>query len=507
MFTADLLGERARITPDRTALVVVETGERLTYRELDLRARRAAALLRTRLAVPRGGRVALLAHNSLPFVELFFAAPKADVVFVPLSARATAHEIEGILRDCDPSVLFYESDFAGIVEGSRGALAPGARVVALGQPVDDGDLSWSTLLAEAGDASLPGERLDPERLHCLLYTSGTTGKPKGVMLPHRMIAFNAYSTAMNWGLREDEVAQVFTPMYHAGGLNVFMTPLFATGGTIILHRKFDAAEVLATAEKERCTVMFAVPTIYKALAEHQAFATTDLSTLRWVVSGGAPLPTYLIDIYRERGIVMRQGFGMTEVGVNCFTMTNEDAERKCGSVGTPMMYTEMRLSDTEGRDVPSGEVGELLIRGPHVSRGYWQNEPATRATFDSDGWIHTGDLARRDEDGFYYIAGRRKEMFISGGVNVYPAEIEGELVLHPSVSDAAVIGVDDPTWGEVGVAFVVAASGETIDPPALESYLALRIAKYKIPKRIIALDALPRTPYGKVVKDELRRLL
>lgn len=499
MFTADLLGERARLTPDRTALVVVATGERFTYRELDDRARRAAVTLR-RFGVGEGDRVAVLAHNSTELVDLFFAAPKAGIIFVPLSTRATAHELEGILRDCAPAALLYATEFESIVAEARGALPERAKVIALGD-------SWNGIVAAADSWSQAQRRLDPEALHCLLYTSGTTGKAKGVMIPHRMIAWNAYNTAMNWGLREDDVTQIFTPMYHAGGLTVFLTPIFAVGGTIVLHRRFDAAEVWATVEKERCTVMFAVPTIYKALAEFPGFPTCDLSSLRWVVSGGAPLPTYLIDIYRERGIVMRQGFGMTEVGVNCFTMANDDATRKRGSVGMPMMYTEMRLIDTEGRGAPDGDVGELLIRGPHVSRGYWQNEAATRATFDSEGWIHTGDLARRDEDGFFYIAGRRKEMFISGGVNVYPAEIEGQLVLHPSVSDAAVIGVDDPTWGEVGVAFVVAASGETIDPPALEAHLALRIAKYKIPKRIIAIDSLPRTPYGKVVKDELRKLL
>lgn len=499
MFTADLLGERARLTPDRTALVVVATGERFTYRELDERARRAAAALRD-LGAGEGDRVAVLAHNAVEVVDLFFAAPKAGVVFVPLSTRATAHELDGVLRDCAPAALLYATEFESVVSGARGALPEHAKVIALGD-------SWNGIVAAADSSSLVPCRLDPEALHCLLYTSGTTGKPKGVMIPHRMIAWNAYNTAMNWGLREDDVTQIFTPMYHAGGLTVFLTPIFAVGGTMVLHRRFDAAEVWATVEKERCTVMFGVPTIYKALAEFPGFASCDLSSLRWVVSGGAPLPTYLIDIYRERGIVMRQGFGMTEAGVNCFTMTSEDASRKRGSIGTPMMYTEARIVDANKKDLPLGEVGELVIRGPHVSKGYWQNDEATRAAWDAGGWFHTGDLARFDDDRYLYIAGRRKEMFISGGVNVYPAEIESELVLHPTVADAAVIGVSDVKWGEVGVAFVVATQGATVDAAALEQHLSTRLARYKVPKRFIVIDALPRTPYGKIVKDELRKML
>jgi fatty-acyl-CoA synthase len=229
------------------------------------------------------------------------------------------------------------------------------------------------------------------------------------------------------------------------------------------------------------------------------FATADLSHVRWLISGGAPLPQYLIAAYQQRGVVFKQGYGMTEVGVNCFTMTVDESFRKPGSIGRPMLFTEVRLVDADGQDVPAGEIGEMWIRGPHVSNGYWNNEEATRATYDEAGWLHTGDLARRDDEGFFTIAGRRKEMFISGGVNVYPAEIEAELVSHPGVSDAAVVAVPDETWGEVAVAFVVGSA----TAEELTSYLTLRIAKYKVPKRFVFMEALPRTPYGKVQKGML----
>jgi fatty-acyl-CoA synthase len=283
-------------------------------------------------------------------------------------------------------------------------------------------------------------------------------------------------------------------MYHAGGLAAFLIPIFCAGGTIVIHKSFDASVVWKTIERERCTVVLGVPTIWKLLMDAPEFATADLSHVRWFISGGAPLPQFVIDAYQKRGIVFKQGYGMTEVGVNCFTMTVADSFRKPGSIGRPMLFTEVELRDMDG------DVGEMYIRGPHVSTGYWNSDAATAEAYGADGWFRTGDLARRDEEGFFYIAGRRKEMFISGGVNVYPAEIEAELVAHPSVSDAAVVAVPDETWGEVAVAFVVG----TASADELTAWLTSRIARYKIPKRFVFLDALPRTPYGKVVKADLR---
>lgn len=478
MFDADLLTERARITPDRLAVVAVESGERLTYRELDERAERAAATLREVLAP--GERFGLLAFNCIEFLELFFGAGKAGVIVVPLSTRATSSELEHVVRDCSMSAIFYGDGFAQLA----GELQVASRF---------------HVAYRSGRSSAVARAVSDEATYCLLYTSGTTGKPKGVMIPRRQLYWNGYNTAMNWGLREDDVSPVFTPLYHAGGLAAFMIPIFCAGGTVVLHKGFDPAEVWRTFERERCTVALGVPTIWKLLMEAPEFAEADLSSVRWLISGGAPLPTYLIEAYRMRGIVLKQGYGMTEVGVNCFSMTTDDALRKQGSIGKPMMFTALRLVDPDGHEVAEGEIGEMWIRGPHVSSGYWNNEEATRATC-TDGWLHTGDLARRDEEGFVYIAGRRKEMFISGGVNVYPAEIESALVAHPAISDAAVVAMPDDTWGEVGVAFVVARD---LDASSVCDYLATKISKYKIPKKVIFLDALPRTPYGKVQKTLL----
>jgi len=372
-----------------------------------------------------------------------------------------------------------------------------------------GDQPTGSIATDSLDALLPAScgsvtRPAPEDTCCLLYTSGTTGKPKGVMVPHRMVSWNAYNTALCWQLREDDVSPIFTPLYHAGALGAFLTPIIAIGGTIVLHAGFDVTEIWETIVRERCTVVLGVPTIYKLLMEAPQFASADLSSVRWLISGGAPLPLYIIEAYQRRGVVFKQGYGMTEVGVNCFTMTVAESVRKKGSIGKPLMFTEARTVHEDGSDTAVGEVGELWLRGPHVSKGYWLNPDATAAALDRDGWFHTGDLARRDEDGFFSIAGRKKDMLISGGVNIYPAEIEGELLLHPAVQDAAVVAVPDETWGEVGAAFVVLRPGQHATDAELGAFLSTTLAKFKIPRRFIFIDALPRTPYGKVVKGDLR---
>ncbi|MEA2416471.1 MAG: fatty-acyl-CoA synthase [Thermoanaerobaculia bacterium] len=476
MFAGDLLAERARITPDRVALISVETGERLTYAQLNDRANGAAAMI-LGVRFQSGDRVGLLAQNSIDFIAFFFGALKADVIVVPLSTRATAHELSTIAADCGMKMLFYDGS------------APDLNGVALAKL----DIAPTT-------RPLPHRVIDPESIACLLYTSGTTGKPKGVMIPHRQLLWNGYSTITNWGLREDDIAPIFTPLYHAGGVAVFLIPLFLLGGTIVLHRGFDVAEVWETIERERCTIVLGVPTIWKMLLDAPQFQTVDLRHVRWFISGGAPLPAHLIDAYAQRGVTLKQGYGLTEVGVNCFTMTIEDARNKPGSIGRPMLFTEVRLVDDAGNDA---ETGEMWIRGPHVSSGYWNNPTATAESY-VDGWFRTGDVARTDADGYFFIAGRRKEMFISGGVNVYPAEVEAELLQHPNVSDAAVIAIADETWGEVGVAFVVAHDVAGAD---LVEFLGSRLTRYKIPRTFVFVDALPRTPYGKVLKEELRKQL
>jgi len=507
MLHADVLGERARLTPDKTALVCVPGGDRYTYGELSARVDRLMALLRDVCGFGAGDRLALLAHNRVEYIDAFFAAARSGIILVPLGTRLTAHEIGYILADAGVGGVIYDGAFTGVVR-SLALTTSVERWIALDEPACDGHARLVDLaMAAKSGARSVFPRPGPEDICCLLYTSGTTGKPKGVMIPHRMVAWNGYNTAICWQLREDDVSPVFTPLYHAGGLGAFLLPVLAIGGTIVLHEGFDTEEIWRTIERERCTVVLGVPTIYKLLMESPSFATVDLSHVRWLISGGAPLPLYIIEAYQRRAVAFKQGYGLTEVGVNCFSMTAEESVRKKGSIGKAMMFTEARAVAEDGTDVPHGEVGELWLRGPHVCKGYWNNPEATAAALDAEGWFHTGDLARRDDEGFFYIAGRQKDVLISGGVNIYPAEIEGELLLHPAVQDAAIVGVPDATWGETAVGCVVLRQADSVTGEELAAFLRGKLANYKIPRRWLFLDALPRTAYGKMLKNELSKRL
>lgn len=498
MISADVLGERARLTPEAEALVVVDPPLRLTYRELDLRAKKCAQVWRD-LGLRPGDRVALLAHNRVEYLDAFFAAGKTGTILVTLGTRLTPHEIAPILADSGARILFYDGAFAALVDELRSTAT--------------GIETWVSLEALPQPSLAPSDfeptRCDPESVYCLLYTSGTTGQPKGVMIPHRQIAWNGYNTVCSWQLQASDVSPIFTPLYHAGGLMAFLGPIFTVGGKIVLHRDFDAGEIWHTVEREGATVLLGVPTIWKLLAEAPEFATADLSSIRCLYSGGAPLPTWIAEIYQRRGVAFKQGFGMTEVGVNCFAMTLEDSVRRLGSIGKPMMHTQVRLVDAGGHDVPDGEIGEMWFHGPHVSLGYWNRPDATAEAYVQDAggrrWFRSGDLARRDDEGFFTIAGRAKEMIISGGVNIYPAEIEAVLLLHPEVRDAAVVGVEHPTWGEVGVAFVVPLRPGELSEESILDFVGEHLARFKLPKAIVELPELPRTAYGKVVKPELKK--
>ena len=503
MITGDILGERARLSPDAVALIDVPTRRHFTYAELNRRALQCAGVWTDVCSLRPGDRVCILSENRVEYVDAFWAAGKSGIILAPLGTRSTAHELHQILADCGPCCLMYSARYEKLAQELKQLLVF-EHLISL--DADDSApkaLSYAKAIDRVRPDPLP-TRVQPEDIFCLLYTSGTTGRSKGVMIPHRQIAWNAYNTVVSWQLRQTDRVQVYTPMYHAGGLTVFMTPLFAIGGSIVLHDGFDTAEVLQALRDYECTILFGVPTIFKMLLDSPEFASLDFSHLRWCASGGAPLPLQLLRAYQERGLIFRQGYGLTEVGVNCFAMSDEDSLRKPGSIGKPMMFTEAKLVDPESNQVATNEVGELCLRGPHVCRGYWNNPAATAEVLDAEGWFHTGDLARCDEDGFFYIAGRSKDMIISGGVNIYPAEIEKELLEHPAIAEVSVMGTTDEKWGEVPVAFVALKSGASTSDLELIEFLRPRINKIKLPRQVNFVEALPRNAYGKVLKLELQ---
>jgi fatty-acyl-CoA synthase len=489
----DWLARRAELSPSRVAVVDAETGERVTYREWNLRAGRAARNLLA-AGARRGDRVAVLADNALDVLDLLFACAKLGTIFLPLNWRLTDRELERVLAHARPRLLVCDR-------------AATERAASLG-PVD-ARLSFADLARDTATAPIvPAVELASSDPWVLCYTGGSTGAPKGVVQTHGSITWNAVDTVASWGIGQDDVGILNAPLFHTGGLHVLTTPLVHTGGTIILCRRFDPAQVLALLTSEpRPSLLFGVPTMFLRLIDDPGFALADLSRLRLVISGGAPAPARLFAAFFARGVAFRTGYGLTEAGPNNFWLPPELARDKPGAVGWPLLHVEARLVDADGRVLDgSDRIGELELRGPHVMAGYFAEARLTAQVLSTGGWLATGDLARRDRDGAYWIVGRAREMYISGGENVYPPEIEDALCDHPSVIEAAVIGIADSQWGEVGVAFVATrdAAGEP-QADEIDRFLTGRLARYKLPRRYEFVAELPRTGAGKVDRVALRR--
>lgn len=504
MYAAELLRTRANLTPERQALYDVHTDQTFTFRQLNQRANRLANFLREHYDLKKGERVSILAYNGLAYVDLLYGLGKIGGVFAPLNWRLTARELLYIIHDCQPKVLVCGPEFVPVLEEIR-KKSNIPEIIALEGANIPGAKEYEELLDKAAEDEPDRPEITGEDAYCILYTSGTTGQPKGAVIPHRQVLWNAINTVVSWGLSEKDISPILTPMFHSGGLFVFLVPLFYVGGQVVLTRTFDPEETLKLIVDRECTVILGVPTLFQIWMNTPFFKEADFSHVHFFISGGAPCPPSLINAWnRTKRVVMRQGYGLTEVGVNCFSMTDEDALRKAGSVGKPIFHSAMRLVDMDGKDVVDGETGELIISGPTVCSGYWNNDAATREAL-KDGWFHTGDMARKDEEGYYYIAGRYKDMIISGGENIYAAEVEAVFREHPAVEDAALIGQPDEKWGEVGLMVVILKPGKQISSDALLEFCQGRLARYKIPKRIEFSQSLPYSPYGKVIKSELRR--
>lgn len=495
MYVADWLSRRARCTPERTALILEPGGERFTYAELDGRAQRAARVLGA-LGVGPGDRVSILAENGPAHLDLLFGCARLGAILVPLNWRLAAPELARLLDDAAPRVLVWGPGFAAVADG---ATAQGIACLPL-----EGAPGWEERLANAPDLELPEAAAAGDDPWMILYTGGTTGQPKGALLTYASVAANALNTIAGWQLRPDDVVPIALPLFHTGGLHVFTTPLLALGGTIVLTRgRFDPGRMLDIIERHRATLVFLVPTMFQSVMADPRFAASDWSSVRFCISGGAPCPLPVYEAYWGKGLVFKQGYGLTEAGPNNFAMPDHEVRRKVGSVGLPILGAAIRLVDGAGRTVPAGAVGEVVIAGPHLCRGYWRNPGATAEAIRG-GWLHTGDLAYRDEEGYHYIVDRKKDMFISGGENVYPAEVEAALYTHPAVAECAVIGVPDPKWGEAGRAFVVLRPGAAAAPEELRQHLRARLAAYKVPKTVEFRTGLPRSAAGKILKRELR---
>jgi fatty-acyl-CoA synthase len=488
---ADPIRWWARLTPEKTAVVDRVSHRRLSYAELNDAADRWAVLLSTR-NVGAGDRVAVLSGNRPEVVALFYGCARVGAALVPLNWRLSAAELGRVLNDADVSLIVGEDRFTKV----RAA-------VTVAPPWIDLDSEAPAALATAVEPMSFVEIADAfEAPAMILYTSGSTGIPKGAVLSHRQILYNAIATTSGWQLGADDIAPISTPFFHTGGWHVFATPLWYRGGTVVMFDGFDPASFIDGLAEEGCTLAFGVPTQLVMLLESEAWGR-ELPKLKWIACGGAPCPAQLAARVRAN-YRLRLGFGMTEFGPNCFATSDEMALAKPNSVGWPMPFTEMRLVDELDHPVPNGEVGELQLRGPQLFSGYLHDEARTVEAHTEDGWFRTGDLASRDADGAFTIRGRRKDMFISGGENVFPGEVEAALVDCDGVAEAVVVGVAHEKWGEVGHAFVQPRSGAVVTPEELLATLRAKLAHYKIPKTLELIAELPRIGSGKIDRSELK---
>ena len=509
MYIGDYLGRRNLYTPE--ALAIVDTGKtpewRLTYRKLNERANRFANWLRA-AGVGKGDRVAILAKDGVEHLDCFFACSKLGAIHAALNWRSHWREIEGIFQNVTPKILIFSDDFRESVSNVKEVIGGQLSVISKYLHIDGDGIEGSILFESALQASkaepVACETLEAEDIAALIFTGGTTGMPKAAQVSHRMIAWNTLNTVIHDVTHNDVYLNVF-PMFHTGGLFVYTLPQIIFGGTTILMRQFEPAKTLELIERERVTIFAGVPTMYQMMTQAENWNQADLTSLRFCTSGGAPLPVPLVQKYtQEKKIRFKQGFGMTEFGPGVFALAPEDAVRKAGSIGRPNFFVDERIVDEGNNFLGADEVGELILKGPSYSSGYFNNPSASAEVVDARGYFHTGDLAKFDSEGYFYIVDRKKDLFISGGENVYPVEIEKVIYQHPAIQMCAVIGLPDAKWGEVGHACVVLKPNQKLSEEELIAFVAGRLAKFKVPKGVTFMDALPISAAGKILKRELK---
>ncbi|OGP59497.1 MAG: hypothetical protein A2V65_04815 [Deltaproteobacteria bacterium RBG_13_49_15] len=494
------LTKRRQLSADKE--VLVDGDRRITYAELDLRVNGLSHALQA-MGLKHGDRCGILAFNGIEYVEVIFASANLGLILVPLNWRLSTAELVFNITDSGMETLFFDTQFAEI-SAILTKQANLKRMIAIGKGSDQWPDSYEAMVVQHEKAApVPDKPVDLYTPHIIMYTAGTTGRPKGAVLSQGASFYNAINLMVDMNFKPEDRNLSVLPMFHIGGIGLFTLPMIYVGGSVVIQRVFDPAVTLKLLKKEHITLFFGVAAIFLFLIQHPDFDAELFKDTRIVMSGGAPLPVSLVRRYHEAGIILQQGFGMSEAAPGIATLRKDLALKKAGSIGRPLFHVEARVVDDALKDMPAGRPGELIVRGPNLLQGYWNRPDATREAF-SGGWFHTGDLARMDEDGDLYIVDRKKDMFISGGENVYPAEVENVIFELPQVAEVAVIGIKDDQWGEVGCALVVVKSGENITDKEILNFMKNRLAKYKVPKKIVFTDQLPRNAAGKVLKKVLR---
>jgi fatty-acyl-CoA synthase len=495
----DWIAHFGRRTPHKVAVVDLGSGRQFTYAQFDARISRLAAHLRDGLGIKRGDRVAVLALNTTDTLEVQFASGRIGAIFLPLNTRLTVPELQYIVGDAAPALMIHDPELAEVAL-SVAKLCNVTSSLSLGP---DGSYEAAIAAAKPLDQA---EVVTLDDMSTIMYTSGTTGQPKGAIITHGMTFWNCVNLGGPAYISPSSVLLTVLPLFHTGGLNCYTNPVLHAGGTVLIMRAFDPglALQLINDPSRGINVFFGVPSIYQFMAQHPAFASSDFSRLVIGGVGGAPMPVPLLKVWEARGVALQQGYGMTETSPAVMTLDREDAARKAGSSGKPVLHTEVRIVRPDGTDADVGELGELWVKGPNITPGYW-NRPDANASSFTDGWLHTGDAARIDDEGFYYIVDRWKDMYISGGENVYPAEVENVLHQLTAIAEAAVIGIPSEQWGETGMAIIAVKSGHSITEAEIHAHCEANLARFKRPRAIKFVDALPRNATGKIHKPTLRQ--
>lgn len=501
MNIGDWVRKWASIQPHKTAIISEEST--LTYSELNRRVKQLGNLLRKK-GIQKGDRVAVLLYNSEEYIEIVLALSNMGAILVPLNFRLSGSELEFILRDSASDSLFFGEEFMDVVRAIKPKISiREGSYICIGKGVCSWAINYEKTVREESfeepDTERPVNGEDPQ---IIMYTSGTTGLPKGAILSHRKTFYNVLNADIFYGLTSEDIFLISRALFHSGGLLVEAAPMLYKGGTIIVRKRFRPQEILEAIEKQRVTVIEAAATVYHSILQQCDLGKYDLSSLRCCFTGGERVPPSLLETYLSKGITISQCYGQTETSTITWLPLRE-AKRKLGSVGVPVFHGNVKVVNKEGREVQPGEVGEIIVSGPTLMTGYWKNTQQTEETI-RDGWLHTGDMAKRDEEGFLYIVDRERDMFISGGENVYPAEVEKIYLESPKILNVAVVGIPDEKWGEVGTVFIVMKKGERMTEEEVLNFCEGKIARYKIPKYVAFVTELPMTASQKIKKHKLR---
>jgi len=500
MISSDWFQKWAIYNPSKVAFREFETEREFTFSQFNRMGNNLASILKQNHHFTKGDRIAIISEYNIEYIVLFSVAQKLGIVLVPLNYRLTTPELDFVINNAEVKGIVYDEKFL-----SKLNMLDCFKSINHKFSMDQlKGINNNCIEQNTGNINI-SESIDDDDPIFILYTSGTTAFPKGAIYTHKMLLWNSINTELRLNLNAEDISINCAPPFHTGGWNVLLTPFIHHGAYTLLMRSFDADLVLEMLEYENATIWWAVPTMLKMMAESPVFKSVKLNRLRYFVVGGESMPIPLIEQWHRKGVLIRQGYGLTEVGPNVSSLNHKDAIRKKGSIGTMNFYYDAKLVDDNFKPVKPGDIGELVLRGPTVTPGYWKNEKATQETIEN-GWFHTGDLMKTDDDGYYFVVDRIKNMYISGGENVYPAEIENLIRSHPAVAEVAIVGVPDEKWGESGKAYLVLKSGKSLSREDLFNFCIEKIAKYKIPKHLQILDELPKNDAGKIDRKKLKRL-